>query len=126
MKTSDLGIVDIVVDKSQEARNLIPKNSHSKSSIEDKVEKQTEKTQHTFLDNMDALACGVEARFEESTGYSRRVAETTADIARELGIPEDEIEKWASFRLTRLAHDTERFRKINSVLERLHGNSLDV
>ena len=64
-----------------------------------KVKKQTKKTRRTFLDDMDALAYGVEAWFEENTGYSKRVTERTLDLARKLGIPEDEIERWAAFRL---------------------------
>jgi len=79
------------------------------------------KSRHTFLNNMNAIAYGVEAWFEENTGYSRRVTETTVDIARALGVPEDEIERWAA---SRLICDTEKFNIIKSLLERLQGSSL--
>jgi len=125
MKTFDLQRVDISVDKSPGKRNLAPENGDSRPSIDDKVEGQTEKTQHTFLDNMDAIACGVQARFEESSGFSRRVTETTINVAQALGIPEDEIDRWAASRLARLIRDTEKLNVIKSRLERLQRSFLD-
>ena len=89
-----------------------------------RVEKQTERSQHTPTDKMEAIAYGVQARFEENTGYSRRVTDATINVARALGVPETEIERWASHRLTRLARDTERLREIKSILEKLYGKSL--
>jgi len=71
---------------------------------------------------MEAIAFDVEAWFEEETSYSRRVAETTVDIARAFGIPEDEIERWAASRLARLIRDTEKLGEIKSRLERLQGS----
>jgi len=93
--------VDISVDKSPGKRDLALRNGDCQPSIDDKVEEQTERTQCTFLEAMDAIAYGVEARYELITGHSRRVAEETVAIARELGVPKDEIERWASLRLTR-------------------------
>jgi hypothetical protein len=77
--------------------------------------------QGTFLDAMDSIACGVEAWFEENTDYSRRVTETAVDIARKLGIPEGEIERWSARRLIRC---TEKGGAIKSLLERLQASSL--
>lgn len=88
----------------------------------EKVDEEAEKTQRTFLDNMDAIAYGVQARLEEKSGSSRRVTEATVEIARELGIPEGEIKRWAASRLARLIRDTERLREIKSRLERLQGS----
>jgi len=89
------------------------------------VEEQTNKTRRTFLDDMDALAYGVQARFEENTGHSRRVTEATVDIAQELGIPEAEIKRWAASRLARLIRDTENLNVIKSRLERLQESLLN-
>jgi hypothetical protein len=91
-----------------------------------RVEKQTGGTQRTSLNKMEAIACGVQARFEENTGYSRRVTDATINVARALGVPDPEIERWAAYRLTRLARDTERLREIKSLLEKLYGNSLGI
>jgi len=114
--------VDISADKSPGKRDLAAGNGGRQLSVGDKVEKQTEKPRHTFLDNMEAIAFDVEAWFEEETSYSRRVAETTVDIARAFGIPEDEIERWAASRLARLIRDTEKLGEIKSRLERLQGS----
>jgi len=93
-----------------------------KTSTLYRAEKQTGRTQRTSINKMEAIACGVQARFEESTGYSRRVTDATINVARALGMPETEIERWAAHRLTRLARDTERLREIESLLESFPGN----
>jgi hypothetical protein len=89
-----------------------------------RAEKQSQKIRHIPFDKMEAIAYGVQARFEENTGYSKRVTDATMDVARALGVPESEIKRWAAHRLTRLARDTERLREIKSLLEKLYGKSL--
>jgi len=117
MKTHDPATVDINADASGK-RHLALGKGDCQPSVKDTVEKQTKKTRHACLHNMDAIAYGVEARSEENSGHSGRVTEATVDIARALGIPEAEIERWASFRLTRLIRETERLNAIKSLLER--------
>ena len=125
IKTLTLPGVDISVDKSLGKRDRTPENGDFQPSIDDKVSEGAKKTRRTFLDNMDAIAYGVEARFEEKTGYSRRVTEAVVGTARILGIPEAEIERWASSRLDRLIRDTEKLREIKSRLERLEGSFVE-
>ena len=93
------------------------------SSIYQGVERQAGRGQPTSLNKMEAIASGVQARFEESTGYSKRVTDATINVARTLGVTDPEIERWAAHRLTRLAHDTERLREIKSLLDKLYGSS---
>jgi hypothetical protein len=90
------------------------------------VDRQTGKKQTSALSKMEAIACGVQARFEESTGYSRKVTDETINIARALGVADSEIEKWASYRLSRIAHDTERLREIKTLLNKVYGSRLGV
>ena len=45
---------------------------------------------------MDAIARGVEARLDPFSSYSRIVNQKTIDIARQLGIAEEEIQAWAT------------------------------
>jgi len=116
MKTFDRQGVDLEVDKTPDKRNLTPQKGDCQLHIGGKVEEQIKKPQGTFLDVMDSIACGVEAWFEENIGYSRRVTETTVDIARKLGIPDGETERWAARRLIRC---TEKGRVIKSLIERL-------
>jgi len=121
MKTFDLQSVYLRVGKTTEKRNITPENADCQPSIVEKVGEQSKKPRNTFGDVMDSIACGVEAWFEENTSYSRRVTETTIDIARRLGVPGSEIEKWSTRRLTRCR---ERGRAIKSLLERLQASSL--
>ena len=123
-KPFDLQRVDIRVDRSPGKRDLAPKNGDCQLSTKEKVGEEAKKTRRTFLDNMDAIAFGVQGWFEENTAYSRRVHETTVDIARALGMPEDEIEKWAASRLARLVRDTEKLNAIKSLLQRLQESAL--
>jgi len=87
-------------------------------------EGQSDKAQPTPLNKMEAIACGVQARFEESSGYSRKVTDETVNIARSLGIANSEIERWSSHRLNVIARETERLREIKSLLNKTYGMRL--
>ena len=115
----------MTVDRAQSKESHVLESGHCHPSLRDKVEKRTEKTRHTFLDKMDVIAYGVQLWLEENACYSRRVAETTIDIAQELGIPEAEIERWVSSRLTRLIRDTEKLSAIKTRLQRIQESFLD-
>ena len=81
--------------------------------------KQTDKAQPRFNDRMEAIAWGVKARFEESTGYVKKVTDETINIARSLGMPNTEIERWANNQQNRLAHDTEKILEIKSLINKV-------
>ena len=104
-------------------RNLVPTKGDFQPSVEDKANDGSKKPQPSFFDDIDAIACGVEAWFEENTGYSRRVTEMTVDIARALGVPGVEIKRWVACRLIR---DMEKGRVIKSLLERLQSGLICV
>jgi hypothetical protein len=86
------------------------------------AERQSDKAKPTSFDKMEAICCGVQARFEESTGYSKKVTDETINVARALGVADTEIERWATHRLSRLARDTERLKKIKFLLSKVYGN----
>ena len=88
-----------------------------------RIERQSDKAQSTPFNKMEAIACGVQARFEENIGYSKKVTDETVNIARSLGVANSEIERWASHRLDRIAHDTKRLRDIKSLLNKAYGMS---
>ncbi len=44
---------------------------------------------------MDAIACGVEARLDPFSSYSKVVTERTVNIAWQLGVAQEEIQRWA-------------------------------
>jgi hypothetical protein len=85
------------------------------------VKNRTGRNQPTTFNKMEAIACGVQARFEESTGYSKKVTNETINVARALGVADREIERWATHRLSRIARDTERLREIKSLLNKVYG-----
>jgi hypothetical protein len=68
---------------------------------------------------MEAIAGGVRARLEESTGFSRRVTEETIRIARALGVSEEEIERWSSRRRQYLTGETARLLSFKDILDRI-------
>jgi hypothetical protein len=90
------------------------------------VENKGQKIRHSSMGRMDAIACGVHARFEESTGYHKKITETTISIARTLGVPETEINRWADNRLNQLASETVKLNEIKTILEKYYGNSLGI
>jgi len=85
-----------------------------------RTERQSDKAPSAPFSKMEAIACGVQARFEESTGYSKKVINETINIARALGVSGPEIERWANHRRNSLTHDTERLKEIKSLLNKAH------
>ncbi|HEY97563.1 MAG TPA: hypothetical protein G4O16_05205 [Dehalococcoidia bacterium] len=90
------------------------------------VETKSQKIRHSSLERMDAIACGVRARFEESTGYSKKILETTIRIAKALGVPEQEINRWTANRSNHGASEAERLKEIKNLLQKYYGNSLGI
>jgi hypothetical protein len=83
---------------------------------EDETRQQNKGTERTFIDDMNAIAYGVTAWFEENTGYSENITGMTVEIAQRLGVPEKAIEEWAARRSNLNAV---RIKPLKSLLERL-------
>jgi hypothetical protein len=81
---------------------------------------------YIHVENMDAIACGVQSRLEEKTSFSRRVTDETVETARTLGFSNSIIEIWATRRLNRLAQETQRLQEIKALLERTYRNNSEV
>ncbi len=90
------------------------------------IDRHTRKSHSAAFSKMEAIACGVRARLEENTGYSKKVTDETINVARSLGVADSEIERWATHHLSRLAQDTERLREIKSLLDKVYGNRFGV
>jgi hypothetical protein len=75
------------------------------------------------FDKMEAIACGVQARLEESTSFSRKITDETVNTARALGVADAIIERWAARRLNRLAQETQRLREIRALLHQVYWDS---
>jgi len=83
----------------------------------DNLGQQNKGTERTSIDDMNAIACGVTAWFEENAGYSENITGMTVEIARRMGVPERDIKKWLARRSNLNAV---RVRPIKSLLERLY------
>jgi len=70
---------------------------------------------------MDAIAYGVEVRFDSLFGYSKIVAQETIDIAQQLGMADEEIQEWAAAK-AKLCSDRDRV--IESSLSKLERSPL--
>ena len=75
--------------------------------------------QKKYQNKMDAIAYGVQARFEENTEYVRRVTDATINVARALGVPEHEIERWACQQQMFAIHGNKRSRAISHILKKI-------
>ena len=62
---------------------------------------ETTKTLKKVPPEMDAIARGVEAKLDPFSAYSKVVTQRTADIARQLGIDEEKIQRWATEKLSK-------------------------
>ena len=80
------------------------------------VRQQNKGTQRTISDDINAIAYGEAAWFEENSGYSDNVTGMTIEIARKLGLPDKEIGKWAAHR-SKL--NTKRIKPIRALMRRL-------
>jgi hypothetical protein len=110
----------IVIDSRTKGQFMKTFDLSGTSSREDKIGQQTKRTRHTLINDIDAIAYGVEAWFEENTDCSKGVADTTVEIARKLGLPEDEIRRWAA---RRSVFNTEKVRQVRALLQRLGVSS---
>jgi len=70
---------------------------------------------------MNAIAYGVEAKLDLLSGYSHGVTQGTIEVARHLGIAEEEIQEWVSAREMR---NSERRQTIQSLQEKTEHNPL--
>ena len=71
---------------------------------------------------MDALARGVEAKIDPFSAFSRVVTERTTEIARQLGIADEEIQRWAA---AKVKLDSERGRLFKSELSKPRSEPQD-
>ena len=84
-------------------------------------EEEDKPVMEEFSNEMNAIAHGVEVKLDLLFTYSEKVTRRTIDIARQLGIAEEKIQKWAAAR-ARL--ESKRNRAITSSLDKLKESPL--
>ena len=70
---------------------------------------------------IDAIASGVEAMLDPFAAYSKTVTQRTIEAAQQLGIPDKEVQQWAS---TRAKLDSKRSKGIIASLDKLQRSPL--
>jgi len=74
-----------------------------------------------YSTQMDAIAHGVEARFDPLSSYSNLMTQRTIEIARQLGMADEEIQRWAA---AKAMLNFEKTRVIESSLSKLKRSPL--
>ncbi len=104
------------IERALEKRRLELENREYQQHLEQQVEEQAKKIRASFLNAITALAYALEAKDKYTSGHSQRVAEISAAVAKELGLPQHNIEK---IRLAGLIHDIGKIGVKESVLNKL-------
>lgn len=92
--------------------------------LEDKKRSPEGRDKHAAkksFERMNAIAHGVEAKLDLLDGHSKLAIEITIDVARQLGIPEEEIQGWVTIISRR---DANRNAAIKSSLNKLERSPL--
>jgi putative two-component system response regulator len=114
-KPFNLEEVALSVDKALEKRRLQLENRDYQQHLEQKVEEQAKKIRSAFFNAITALAYALEAKDSYTSGHSQRVSEISVAIARELGLPQENINK---IELAGRVHDVGKIGVRESVLNK--------
>ena len=101
-KPFNLDDVVLSVNRALEKRKLELQIKEYQQRLEEKVAEQAKKIRASFLSAVTALAYALEAKDKYTSGHSLRVADISVAIAREMGLPQDNVEK---IKLAALVHD---------------------
>ncbi len=114
-KPFDLDEVILSVGRALEKRRLERENRDYQQHLEGKVAEQAKKIRTSFLSAITSLAFALEAKDKYTSGHSQRVADISTAMARELGLPSEDIER---IRLAGLVHDIGKIGVRESVLNK--------
>ena len=121
VKPFQLDRIDTSIGKLLQAKQRLPKRRDYKTPLYLGGEAEDKQAVEESFSEMNAIACGVEVKYELLTGYSSIVSQRTIEIAWQLGISEKAIQRWADMRV-RL--ESERNRTITSLLNKLERSPL--
>lgn len=115
LKPFNLDEITLNVNRALEKRRLELENRDYRQNLGQKVTEQLTIIRQTFLNAVASLAYVLEAKDRYMNGHSQRVAETAIAIARNLGLPPEDIEK---IKLAGQIHDIGRVGIRESVLNK--------
>lgn len=81
------------VRRALESRKLKVENREYQLHLEEKIEEQARKIRESFLNSIKSLALALEAKDKYTGGHSQRVANLATEIAREMNLPPEQVEK---------------------------------
>jgi len=122
IKPFNLDEVVMSVERALERRRLRLENRDYQLNLEKKVAEQTVKIRESFLGSLKALVMALEAKDSYTSGHSRRVAEVSVMIARELGMSPEDIERIS---VAGLIHDIGKIGVKESILNKPGGLTVD-
>ena len=121
VKPFDLDKVTRSIHASLENKKRLPETSDHKTAPCVCGNDDDEQAVERSFSQIDAIADGVEAKLDLLDGHSKRLTQRTIDVARQLGIVEEEIERWA---VEKARLDSDRNRLIKSSLNKLKRSPL--
>jgi len=117
-KPFNLDEVTLSVARALGKRRLELDNRDYQQHLEQKVEAQARRIRTSFISAVSALVYALEAKDRYTSGHSQRVADMSVATAKELGLPQDSIEK---IRLAGLIHDIGKIGVRESILSKSSG-----
>lgn len=111
--------LEIVADSIRKALRRVPLRGNKAAPHGDSTE--TSNDEVDWAPYLDDIACGVAARYELLTDFTRTLIGETLAIARSLGIPENQIEKWAN---ARQEQNTKKVNAMDSLSKKLERNPI--
>lgn len=121
VKPFQLDRIDTSIGKLLQTKQRLPQRRDCKTPLYLEGEAEDKQAMEESFSEMNAIACGVEVKYELLTGYSSIVSQRTIEIARQLDIPEKEIQRWTDMRVKL---ESERNRAITSLLNKLQQSPL--
>ena len=121
VKPFDLHTLHASMRSVLDANTYLAQTGHGERPLSAAGEQGSKQDTDRSPNRMDAIAFGVEAKLDLLDGHSKRVTERTINVARQLGIPEREIQRWAT---ARARCDSEEKRQIDSLLKKVERNPL--
>ena len=121
VKPFNLDRLDATMRTVLETKKYLPERSNYQTPLYLNGEEEDKQAMEESFSKMNAIAHGVEVKYDLVTGYSYIVTQRAIEIARQLDIPGKEIQKWVDER-ERL--NSERNRLITSSLNKLGQSPL--
>jgi DNA-binding response OmpR family regulator len=121
VKPFDVNKISTSIHTALENKKCSPKRDGCKTALCVITEKDRKQADGELFNQINAISRGVEAKLDSLDDRSEMVIQRTIDVARQFGIPEAEIQRWATAR-ARL--NSEKKGRIDSALRKLRRSPL--